>query len=404
MTSGLRFQYLAGICLLNIVYSMYVVVSRPLYGADVYGEWFVFYLVSAEYIPSLMAFALGSLSDAIGRRRVMSVSIMGAFFIFMLFQIENWIFKIVFVFLYSFTHTLAITIGLSYVIEDRANVGRKYSKVGVASGLGWGIGSLIAWPLLSLLSMSGFPSFVSIIYVAGIIFLITGYSGKEREQAQAIMKGLSSTINNLRSLIPIILLSYIGLTIGGTYNSILMDKKITAIINNSLDATHRRFLYGVLYGFLPVLAGTPLRPFIGRIVDYGKAREAFLAALLSYLILFVVLPFTPPLIFFLLWILPVYPFFDTSLYAMVSRGTTGYEASVSGFLSTISSISGVVILILNTLLDIEKSNTYLTLVSLSFLTASILTKMVFNTSINTYSTEVETAKKRRAGGGIRTRE
>ncbi|MEM4915052.1 MAG: hypothetical protein QXI47_03835, partial [Thermosphaera sp.] len=138
MTSGLRFQYLAGICLLNIVYSMYVVVSRPLYGADVYGEWFVFYLVSAEYIPSLMAFALGSLSDAIGRRRVMSVSIMGAFFIFMLFQIENWIFKIVFVFLYSFTHTLAITIGLSYVIEDRANVGRKYSKVGVASGLGWG--------------------------------------------------------------------------------------------------------------------------------------------------------------------------------------------------------------------------------------------------------------------------
>jgi len=34
---------------------------------EIYGEWFVFYLVSVEYIPALFSFLIGALSDVYGR-------------------------------------------------------------------------------------------------------------------------------------------------------------------------------------------------------------------------------------------------------------------------------------------------------------------------------------------------
>ncbi|WP_448579053.1 hypothetical protein [Thermosphaera sp.] len=131
--------YLLGLGLLNTVYSMYVVISRPFYGRDIYGEWFVFYLVSAEYIPALFSFLIGALSDVYGRRKILWLSLPGSLLIWHTFMFDNWLLKILAVAGYSFTHNIAITIALSNILEDRGNVGKNYSRAGLASGLGWGL-------------------------------------------------------------------------------------------------------------------------------------------------------------------------------------------------------------------------------------------------------------------------
>jgi hypothetical protein len=55
-----------GLMTLNIVYSLYYIISRPLLGVDLYGSWIILYIASAEYTPSLFSFILGALSDVGG--------------------------------------------------------------------------------------------------------------------------------------------------------------------------------------------------------------------------------------------------------------------------------------------------------------------------------------------------
>ncbi|QOR94961.1 hypothetical protein IMZ38_03395 [Thermosphaera chiliense] len=139
MGNRISLKYLMGLGLLNTAYSMYVVISRPLYGNDVYGEWFVFYLVSAEYTPALFSFIVGGLSDVYGRRRVLWLSLLGSLLLWHLFTVENWVLKILAVAGYAFSHNLAVTIALSSVLEDRVNVGRNYSWAALAGSTGWAL-------------------------------------------------------------------------------------------------------------------------------------------------------------------------------------------------------------------------------------------------------------------------
>jgi len=88
-----------------------------------------------------------------------------------------------------------------------------------------------------------------------------------------------------------------------------------------------------------------------------------LTALSSYLVLFLVLPFTPPILYILLWLIPIYPFYDTSIYAILSRNTNKYEATATGFLASINSLAGVLIIILNTIKPLENTIDYLVRIS-----------------------------------------
>jgi len=271
---------------------------------------------------------------------------------------------------YSFTHNIAITIALSNILEDRGNVGKNYSRAGLASGLGWGVGSAIAWPLFLNTSIKIFAQIVSATYLLGIIFVMTGYSGKVRDATVDLKTGFTETLRRIKWFIPLMLTSYIGLAVGGAFNSLLMDEKISQLRTVINDGVENRYFYGILYGSIPVLIGAPTRPLIGRLIDRGYAKEALAMALLSYLVLFTVLPFTPPVLFIILWPIPIYPLYDTSIYSIISWKTVRFEASASGFVASITSFAGISILILNMVLTIESIEVYMILV-LSMFTLSI---------------------------------
>lgn len=376
MKPKVNLLYLLGFGLLNTVYSIYVVISRPLYGRDVYGEWFVFYLVSAEYIPALFSFFVGALSDVYGRRKILWLSLPGSLLIWLTFTVENWLLKILAVAGYAFMHNIAITIALSSVLEDRVNVGKNYSRVGLASGLGWGVGSTIAWPVFLNTSIQMFAQIVSATYLLGIILVMIGYGGKMRDMAGDLKTGYIETLKRVKWFTPLMLTSYIGLAVGGAFNSLLMDEKISQLRIILSDGVENRYFYGIFYGGLPVLIGAPTRPLIGRLIDKGYAREALATALLSYLALFTVLPFTPPVLFIILWLIPIYPLYDTSLYSIISWKTERFEASASGFVASITSLAGISILILNTVLTIESIEVYMGLIVFMFTLSIVYLLMI----------------------------
>jgi hypothetical protein len=245
-------------------------------------------------------------------------------------------------------------------------------------GVGWGIGSAIAWPMYINLGQVFFALITASLHLLAVFMVTMGYSGKDRELSTSLNRGIQHVFVNLAKLAPIILLSYIGISIGSNINALIMDSKLREIINISNSSINSRFFYGLFYGTLPVLLGTPLRFLIGKFIDKGYEEVAFIGAIFTYLILFLILPYAPPLLFIILWALPVYPFYDTSIYAVVSRNTSGFEASATGFLSSVYSLAGLTIIALNTVLPIDDPITYRVLIIVTLTTPIIILELIRN--------------------------
>lgn len=143
----------------------------------------------------------------------------------------------------------------------------------------------------------------------------------------------------------------------------------------STQGLSRGFFYGFFCSALSVLVGSPLRLVIDKLVDKGYERIMFTANILTYLVLYLILPHTQPATFVILWILPVYPFYDTSIYAIISRSTSRYEAPATGFLSTINSLAGLLLLSLNSASPINNPVAYSTQILLFLGVPIVLTTL-----------------------------
>lgn len=371
-------KLIAGLMMLNIVYSLYYTISRPLFGVDLYGSWVILYITGAEYAPSLLSFIIGALGDVYGRKKILALGLLGFIPLLLIFTVLDWMLVTVFIGFYSLFYSIVSIIALSSLIEDRARVGTKYSYAGLAMGVGWGIGSAIAWPMYINLRQVFFALITASLYLLAVFMVTMGYSGKDRELSTSLNRGIQHVFVNLAKLAPIILLSYIGISIGSNINALIMDSKLREIINISNSSINSRFFYGLFYGTLPVLLGTPLRFLIGKFIDKGYEEVAFIGAIFTYLILFLILPYAPPLLFIILWALPVYPFYDTSIYAVVSRNTSGFEASATGFLSSVYSLAGLTIIAFNTVLPIDDPITYSVLIIVTLTTPIIILELIRN--------------------------
>lgn len=351
-----------GLSVINVAYGLYYTVSRPLFGVDLYGAWMVLYLYGAEYAPSLFSFLLGALGDSMGRRKLMAIGLVGAIPLFAVFTLSDWRHIIASVGFFNLFSGLVSIMAISSIIEDRARVGSKYSLAGLGMGIGWGISSLIAWPLFRSLDRYLFATTLATLYATGTILVVLGYTGKEREEVARPILALETVFTELYWFTPVILFSSIGLSIASSVTAILLDYKVRelGLVPGDVDP---RLLYGLFYGTLPVLAGVPARVIAGRLVDRGVERHLLLASIISYLVLFLALPFTPPLLYVLLWVLPIYPFYDTSIYAVISRSTRMYEATSTGFLASVNSLAGVLIILLNTIAPIRGIADYVIQVS-----------------------------------------
>jgi hypothetical protein len=93
----------------------------------------------------------------------------------------------------------------------------------------------------------------------------------------------------------------------------------------------------------------------------------------------------------LLWIIPIYPFYDTSIYAVISRSTRMYEATSTGFLASVNSLAGLLIIILNTITPIRGISDYVIQISL-FLGLSLASATYTYIALQTHAHAVSTIK------------
>lgn len=371
MTVNTRF--LIGYSLLILSYSIYYTVSRPLFGIDLYERGFIFFIAGAEYLPAIFSFLFGSMSDYFGRKKILYLTFIGLFPLAYIFLATKREAIIVFISTYSFFHTLALTISISMILENRASVGRNYSLLGLASGFGWALGSSLAWIAYLSLGKHFFAFLLSITYLAGVCGIISGYRGKDKEGGSKILLGLRSVYRDVGWFFPILLLAYIGTIIGSNMNAILLDYKLKEFIQSEFSGAidNTRILYGLFYAGLPVMVAIPARIIAGKLADKGKDKTLFTLSIISYILIYVTLPFMPPLLFLLVWLIPVYPFYDTSIYSISSRETTSHEASISGFLSSITSLAGFLVILINLLIKNVNITVYVFLVLIT-LTISLL--------------------------------
>ena len=157
------------------------IISRPLLGVDLYGSWIILYIASAEYTPSLFSFILGALSDVYGRRRVLLLGSLGFIPLLFIFTVSDWKLIVVSIFFYSLFTSMVLVIALSCLIEDKPCIGTKYSHAGLSMGIGWGIGSSLAWPLYLIIGRYGFTIILSTLYVVSILMIFRGYTGRKEK-------------------------------------------------------------------------------------------------------------------------------------------------------------------------------------------------------------------------------
>jgi len=365
-------RFALGYALLAFAYSVYYTISRPLYGVDLYGHSFVLFIAGAEYVPAVFSFLLGSISDAYGRKKILCLSLLGAIPLAVIFLNENQGVILLSISLYSFFYTLAVMISISVVLERRENIGRNYSIIGLASGFGWAFGSSLAWFLHEALAKGIFIFILVSAYITGIYGLFTGYVGDDKKASRKVLVGLRVVYRNLSWFLPVLLLAYIGTAMGSNLNAVILDDKLHSFVEDFLSdvITNSRLLYGLFYAGLPVLIAIPARIIAGKLVDRGKERTLFISSIIAYLLIFPLLPFMSPLIFLLIWLIPVYPFYDTSIYAISARSTGSHESTISGYISTVTSLAGLLVIIINYIVYGMGTLAYVALTAL-FLLASL---------------------------------
>lgn len=349
-----RARYL-GYHLLFLAYSMYHTTTRPLFGSDIYDPSFLVRLAGAEYSLVALSFLVGGVGDLLGRRRLLAVSSLGFIPLLMVFYAPG-VRGLVLVSaaLYSLSHYTAVITAISYALEDRSSVGRRFSMLGIASSLGWFFGSTIAWPLFMTIGNEAFAPFVSALYLVGIYLLgishPRGKEAREKRSSDNILRPVAYATRSMgRVLLAVIFAGCLNI-VGTSYCAVLLDARVQELTSALLDQKASRTLYGLFYGGIPTLLGVPARLLAAKVVDNGLHYEAFVGSVLSYLVLYTLLPFTPPLLFVILWQIPVYPFYDTSMFAIASRRTSSFESSVSGLMLTATSISGITVLCVTSLL------------------------------------------------------
>jgi MFS family permease len=197
-------KLIAGLMMLNIVYSLYYTISRPLFGVDLYGSWVILYITGAEYAPSLLSFIIGALGDVYGRKKILALGLLGFIPLLLIFTVLDWMLVTVFIGFYSLFYSIVSIIALSSLIEDRARVGTKYSYAGLAMGVGWGIGSAIAWPMYINLGQVFFALITASLHLLAVFMVTIGYSGKDRELSTSLNRGIQHVFVNLAKLAPII--------------------------------------------------------------------------------------------------------------------------------------------------------------------------------------------------------
>ena len=338
--------YSIGNFFLGLGMGLYYTFSRPYLGIDLGGgEKLVLLLTGLEYASFLLSVAWGALADSLGRRRMVLLAALSGPPIAALAATPPS--PPLFVALATtsfFIMSFGWAPSVSAVVVDKERAGVSYAYYALSGGLGWGTGAAAAWPLSYIAGEKTVLASTGISLATAYLWLYALYppeaAGGEKIPAKTIFK---EAFTELKYLTLAVAMGTAGMI--GAFN--IYTLKLTAIVEElakNYSWLGPRSLYGIVYGGLPVLLGAPCRPLAGKAVDKIGAARLYAASMTAYLAELIGIGVADGLPVLILWILPIYPFYDTSMYVGAARYLGRHEATSAGIVLTGESAAGLLMM------------------------------------------------------------
>ncbi len=351
----------------SLGWSAYYTISRPYY-SNILGLPYsvILIIASSEWMPGLSSFIWGYLGDKIGHKRVLILGLL-SFTLSLVGYVDPMFIPIV-VGLASLGWAAVWPIVLASIsrISPISSVGRSYSIFAVGTSLGWGLGGIIGGLLSTILGIR------EVLVLTGLLIGIA-YSS-----TAIILRNTTYTYENIsirllvRKHLLLLAISSIVLTISIDYAFNLISVKLFYELNENT------VMYGLFLTTIPAILGALFRPLAGVIVDrVGGLKSVALASIL-YTIIYTIASIVRGLLLGVIWIIPIYPFYDTGLVKLASEISRYNErGTIMGLINASNSIAGSLMFILGPLTDIL-GYTYSMLLSACIASATLVPLTILN--------------------------
>ncbi len=326
----------------SLGWSIYYTVSRPYYSDVLSLPYSVILIIaSSEWMPGLSSFIWGYLGDKVGHKQVLMLGFLS--FTLSLVGYVNPILIPVMVGLASLGWAAVWPIVLANIsrISPINSVGRNYSVFAIGASFGWGLGGIVGGLLSTILGMR------KVLVLTGLLI------GTAYLSTALILKNITCTYENIsirllaKKHILLLAISSIVLTISIDYAFNLVSVRLF------YELDENALMYGLFMTTIPATLGALFRPLAGVIVDrIGGLKSVALASIL-YTFIYIIASISRGILLGIVWITPVYPFYDTGLLKLASEISKHEErGTVMGLINASNSIAGSLMFALGPLTDL----------------------------------------------------
>jgi hypothetical protein len=226
------------------------------------------------------------------------------------------------------------------VMEETGRSGSGYARFAIGSTAGWGAGGLTAMLLGALGSTGPVEAYVP----AGISLAAAGLLGVRVVEASTPRASLAEVAGFMRRSGRGLLYFFLSLVALQGASEVFWNTSSLKLYGE----TGSLALFSLLYSVAPTLIGVAARPLAGRAVDQAGAWRALWAVIASYAALYAAIYLATGPLLYLLWIIPIYVFYDTSAYTLSSRlFPEEMQGSASGLVVLAYSAAGLAALLLS---------------------------------------------------------
>ncbi len=347
--------FIIGSFLHSTAWGLYFALTRIYVARDLGGGYTLLMTLAAiEYATPLSSILWGILADKLGRKTFVIVGWSGFLPLALLgFIRDPYLFVAV-----AALPSLAWAAGWPSIVSpvvSRPRIGFSYGMFMLGSSIGWGLGSILMG-LIYWVTGSAYLVFVAAGIFYFMAYAIFYYNYPSRVPSDRLdYKTLKALFKTMLPLLAAVMIMALGVDWSFNVVSVKLEDRVRTLLEEvwgSSNLRDVRLMYGIFYGGVTSLIGAPARIIAGKIVDKWGGVKTLIVTSISYALLFQGIIRTTGLVSIILWTVPLFPFYDTSIYSAASAlAPQRYKASVAGAVVTAQSIGGSLVFLVGGVTD-----------------------------------------------------
>jgi len=320
---------MAGVFFESLTFGIYYSIIRP-YMEFLGAAYTLIFLIDLTYaLVGLTSIVWGYLSDVYGRDKPIYAGILGFIPLLLLSSITDPI-EIIIVSTIFFTFYIMAQPAILALTSQCTSIGRGFAYYTIASSLGWGVGGVVMGLIHDTLGFGVRGVFIvsAVSWIISFSLFTISIRGLKVPSGNAKLK--LTIPKNIRLLFIVQLLAFAGIN----WFFPLAALKVHEMLGGD------KLLYGIIWGFLPTITSLIVSPFVGKLADLHGGVKMYFIALASYTFLLPLLAYTQGLLFIILWLVPLWPFYHIGVNSAASQLSNIHERGEAlGAITTATNVS-----------------------------------------------------------------